>query len=192
MTGYRYAGAFPSHTHKRFARGPSRMQQTECTDTYSRRVIRREWWNTDDQLHRTTGPAVEAWTILPGGAHVLSGEAWYLNDILHSEGQPAYRQWHVVDNGTRVLKCERWRWHGKPHRLGGPSYRRWTMEPDGTRRLAWERWCVDGKLHRVDGPAYDRLGFYWHDKGVEGEDLPWVWREKTCRGCGVGGASWSL
>jgi len=55
--------------HKRFTRPAVKMQQTEFTDEYGRQVIGREWRNTDGQLHRTTGPAWEEWTVLPSGAH---------------------------------------------------------------------------------------------------------------------------
>ena len=152
------------------------MQQTECTDEHGRRVIRREWRNMEGQRHRTTGPAVEEWTVLPGGAHVLSRQVWYQNGGVYREGRPARRRWHVAEDGTRVLGREEWWRHEREHRVGGPAYRRWTVEPDGARTLAWESWRVNGKLHRVDGPAYPKNGFWWHGMEVRQEDLPWLRR----------------
>jgi len=143
---------------------------------YGRRMIRREWYNTEDQRHRTTGPAVENWTVLPGGARVLSYQGWFLNGKVHRVDRPAVCRWHVAGDGTRVLVWEVWLRHGGGHRGRGPSYRHWTVEPDGTRRLASESWCVNGKLHRVDGPAFDRREFWWHGNDVEREDLPWLRR----------------
>jgi len=60
--------------------------------------------------------------------------------------------------------------------MGGPSYRYWTVQPDGTRTLEGEDWQVNGKSHRADGPAHTGHGFYWHDKAVKSEDLPWLRR----------------
>jgi len=148
-------------------------------------------------MHRTTGPAVENWTVLPGGAHVLSFQAWYVNGKLHREGRPAILYWHVADDGTRVLGREAWRRRGQSHRGDGPSYCYWTMERDGTRRLAWETWRVNGERHRVDGPAYAGHGFSWHCKDVKGEDLPWLRRGRTfltlltAPPCGKGVPAWS-
>ena len=146
---------------------------------YGRVVIRRTWRNTEGQLHRTTGPAWENWTVLPSGGHVLSHQAWYVSGKAHRENRPARRRWHVAGDGARVLALEEWWRDGRPHRVGGPSYRRWTVTPDGTRTLTWERWGVNGKLHRVDGPVYEGRagpGFYWQHKRVKSEDLPWVRR----------------
>jgi len=148
------------------------MQQTECTDEHGRRVIQRQWRNTEIQLHRTTGPAVEEWTVLPGGGHMLSYQGWCVNGRWHREGRPAVRYWHVAEDGTRVLFREEWWRHGSEHRMERPSYRRWTVELDGIRRLAWESWRVNGKLHRVDGPAY-ASNLYWYNRRVKREDLPW-------------------
>jgi len=139
-------------------------------------LIRRTWHNADGELHRTTGPALEDWAVIPSGAHVLSYQAWWQNGNNHREGQPAGRRWHVANDGTRVLDVEMWCRHGQDHRVGGPAYRHWTVEPNGTRRLARERWHVNGKLHHVDGPALDGLGFYWQDREVRREDLPWLRR----------------
>ena len=134
----------------------------------------------DGQRHRTTGSALENWTVLPGGAHVLSYQGWYLNGSMHRVGRPARREWVVTGDGTRVLKCEVWARHDRGHRVGGPLWRRWTVEPDGTRRLAWELWRVNGVQHRVDGPAQTGPHeFWWQDKGVEGEDLPWLRRGRS-------------
>jgi len=152
------------------------MQQTEFTDEYGRRMIRRTWRNTRGQLHRTTGPAVEHWTVLPDGAHVLSFQGWYVNGVLHREGRHAYRSWDVARDGSRVLVCEEWARHGSGHRVGGPSYRRWTTGPDGTRTLRSEWYRVNGKSHRVDGPAFDRHVFWWQGRYVREEDLPWLRR----------------
>jgi len=149
-------------------------------DRRGRRVIHRTWRNTDGQLHRTTGPAVEHWTVLPGGAHVLSLQGWYVNGKLHREGRPAWRIWHVAGDGTRVLIHKEWWRHGRWHRVSGPAYRYLTVEPDGTRRLAREWWRVNGVQHRVDGPAQTGPdGFYWHGVEVRQEDLPWLRRGRT-------------
>jgi len=165
-------------TNKRVQTGTPRMQQSAWTDWDNRPVIRREWYNTEGQLHRTTGPAVEQWTILPGGAHVQSYQVWVLNGKQHREGRPAARQWYVDDNDSRNLEWEEWVRHGKNHRVGGPSYCHasychWTVGPDGT-RPTWETWHANDKLHRVDGPAYDTCRFYWYDRHVREEDLPWL------------------
>jgi len=131
----------------------------------------------DGELHRTTGPAVEEWTVLPGRAHVLSFQAWFLNGNWHREGRPARRAWHVANDGTLVLVCEEWKQHGRWHLMNGPSYRGWTTEPDGTRRLAREWWYVNGRLHRVDGPAQTGPDeYWWHGVEVRQEDLPWLRR----------------
>jgi len=155
------------------------MQQTEFTDQYGRLVIRRAWCTTEIQLHRTTGSAVEEWTGLPCGAHVLSYQSWYQNGKQHREGRPARRQWHVADDGARVLLLEEWGRHGRGYRAGGPSYRTWTVTPDGTRILHCVWWFVNGRLHRVDGPAEDGRRFWWQDKLVQREDLPWLRRGRS-------------
>jgi len=152
------------------------MHETKRKDNRGRVVIRRTWCNTDGELHRTTGPAREDWTILPGGAHVLSYQAWCQNGKDYREGRPAYRRWHVVDDGTRVLEIEAWRRDGMEHRLGGPAYRHWTVGPDGTRTLALEWWFANGRRHYVDGPAYYGRGFLWHGRSVEADDVPWLRR----------------
>jgi len=156
------------------------MQETEWgRDERGRQVIRRAWHDTHGQRHRTTGPAVEEWTVLPGGAHVLLDQAWYDSGKLHREGRPAVRRWHVENDGTRVLGREVWARHGRPHRVDGPSYRDRTIEPDGARTLRWERWRVNGVQHRVDGPALDGRSFFWHGKLVQREDLPWLRRGRS-------------
>jgi len=152
------------------------MQQTEFTDDYGSRVIRRAWRNTGGQLHRTTGPAVENWTVLPGGGHMLSRQGWYVNGSVHRVGRPAYRRWDVADDGTRVLVREAWYQYDQSHRSTGPAHRRWTVGQDGTRTLAWERWWANGNQHRVDGPALDGRWFAWHGSWMTQEDLPWVRR----------------
>jgi len=147
---------------------------------YTDELIRREWRNTEGELHRTIGSAVEEWTVLPGGGHVLSYQVWYVNGKRHRVGRPAYRSWHVANDGTRVLEWEEWWQHGMEHRVGGPSYHQWTAKPDGIQTVHWERWCVDGNLHRVDGLAFYGRWFYWHGKEVREEDLPWLRRGRTC------------
>jgi len=167
-----------STAHKRVvhAHGATKMQQTEFTDENGRRVIRRTWHNACGQLHRTTGSAVENWTVLPGGAHVLSYQGWYLNGVPHRVDRPAVCRWHVAGDGTRVLVGEEWVRHGEWHRVGGPSYRKWTVGPDGVRTLGGEGWWANGKLHGVDGPAFFGHEFYWHGVSVRQQDLPWVRR----------------
>jgi len=155
------------------------MQKMARADSHGRTVIRRVWRNTDGEWHCTTGPAVEEWTVLPGGAHVLSFQGWYLNGVLHREGRPAVRRWHVGEDGTRVVVWDEWKQHGRLHRVGGPSYRSWHVQPDGTRTLAWESWYVNDRRHRVDGSAFSRRRFWWQDKSVEGEDLPWLRRGRS-------------
>jgi len=171
---YRYPRAFPLSTNERGHAEPPKMQQSEYTITYGRPVIHRVWYNADGQRHRTTGPAVEVWTVLPGGAHVLWYQAWYVNGRIHREGRPAAREWQVANNGARALVWEEWARHG--HRVDGPSTRCWTVGPDGTRTLADEEWRVNDRRHRVDGPVLGRHCFYWHDKAVKSEDLPWLRR----------------
>jgi len=156
------------------------MQQTGFTVEYGRQVIRREWRNTYGQLHRTTGPAMECWTVLRSGAHVLSEERWNLNGRLHRESRPAFREWHITVDGTRAMVREEWIRHGSGHRVGGPSYRRWTVDDGGTRTLAGERWRVDDQLHRVDGPAAGPYDCFWYDVVVRQEDLPWFRRGRAC------------
>ena len=162
------------------------QQRTEFTGGYGRRVIRRAWHNACGQLHRTTGPAVEEWTALPGGGgYVLSYQAWYFNGRQHREGRPASRIWHVADDGTRVLECEGWWRHGMRHRVGGPSYRSWHVQPDGTRTLELVGWRVNGNLHRVDGPAYPGHRLNWHGSWMTQEDLPWLRRGRGCLAASV-------
>ena len=142
-------------------------------------MIRRAWRNTDGELHRTTGPAVEAWTVLPGGGHVLSRQVWAVNGKAHREGRPVGRRWHVADDGTRVMEDEEEWWRaGRRHRLEGPSHRHWIVRRDDT-TLQWEVWRVNGKLHRADGPALNGCWFYWHGRRVEAGDLPWLRRGQT-------------
>jgi len=152
------------------------MQQTEFTDMYGRRTLRREWHNACGELHSTTGPAVEEWTVLPSGAHVLSCQAWYQNGRAHREGRPAWRRRRVAEDGTRVLAVEVWWRAGMQHRVSGPSYRNWTVGPDGVRTPGGEWWWANGKRHRVDGPALDGREFCWHGMEVRQEDLPWLRR----------------
>jgi len=168
--------AFPITTNKQFSLSRARMQETAETDEYDRRVIHREWRNTDGELHRTTGPALEECTVLPDGARMLSFQAWYLNGSLHREGRPSFRQWAVAVDGIRTLVHEGWYQHGRRHRVGGPSYRCWTVQRDGIRTLSFVWWRVNGKLHRVAGPAYAGHEFYWQNRGVSREDLPWLRR----------------
>jgi len=117
---------------------------------------------------------VEHWTVLPGGAHVLSAEGWFQNDRAHREGRPAWRSWRIGAGGTSVLAHEEWWRRGILHRSTGPSYREWTVEPDGIRTLQCESWCVNGNLHRVDGPALGGREYYWLD--VRQEEFPWLRR----------------
>jgi len=164
------------HTTTTTPTNPLDMQETEEWDGNGRRGIHRTWRNTRGELHRTTGPAVEEWTVLPGGAHVLSYQVWHVNGKLHREGRPAVRWWDVANDGTRVLARQAWRRHEQWHRVGGPSYRNWTVGSDGTRTLRWEAWRVYGRRHRVDGPTQAGDEFDWHDRRVRQEDLPWLRR----------------
>jgi len=157
----------------------TKMQETKTRVGYGRWVITRIWHNRDGQLHRTTGPAWELWTVLPSGAHVPSYQCWWENGELHREGRPARRSWHVADDGTSVLQFEVWWRNGRWHRVGGPSVREWTVEPDGTRTLTLEAWCVNGKLYRVDGPAVEHPGLFLHDSRVKSEDMPWLRRGQS-------------
>ena len=145
---------------------------------YDRQVIRREWRNTEGKLHRTTGPAVEEWIVLPGGGggHVLSYLSWWHFGKPHREGRSARRMWHIANDGTRVLAWEEWWRHNTRHRVGGPSFRHWPAGPDDTRTLACEYWHVNGKWHRVDGPALNGRRVYCQNREVAREDLPWLRR----------------
>ena len=167
-------------------------ERREWDQNIGRWVVRRVWRNACGKLHRTTGPAEEDWTVLPGGGRVLSYQGWYVNGKAHREGRPAYRWWHVANDGTRALVSEGWWRAGMEHRVGGPAYRRWTAEPDGTRTLVCKWWWANGKLHRVDGPALHRVdgpalhrvdgpalhrrGFFWHSREAPQEHLPWLRR----------------
>ena len=153
-----------------------KMKETEGYDAQGRWVTRRAWCNTRGQRHRTTGPAVEHWTVLPGGAHVLSAEGWFQNDRAHREGRPAWRSWRIGAGGTSVLAHEEWWRRGILHRSTGPSYREWTVGQDGAQTLVWEVWRVQGKLHRVDGPALDGRWFAWHGRQVIQDTLRWLRR----------------
>jgi len=152
------------------------MQVTETTDWHNRRVMHRAWYNTRSQLHRTTGPALERWTVLPDGARALFYEGWYLNGQLHRVDRPAARHWHTAADGARVLVQKQWWRHGVSHRVAGPSNLAWTVGPDGLQTVPWEWWRVNGKLHRVDGPALDGSRSFWYDVEVRQEDLPWLRR----------------
>jgi hypothetical protein len=109
----------------------------------------RLWYNSEGDLHRADGPAVEyangarEW-LLDGWRHREDGPAmeeadgscfWYRNNQLHREDGPAM-EWA---NGTRM-----WYLNNQRHRADGPAIE-WE---DGTRE-----WWVNGLLHRDDGPA---------------------------------------
>lgn len=90
-------------------------------DTFERLQLRYEydpalgerWYNTDNQLHRTNGPAV----VTPDGDLL-----YYQNGCLHRENDlPAVER----DDGTR-----KWFYHGIPHRLTGPAI----IYPDGRKQ----------------------------------------------------------
>jgi len=177
MTGTGMRLFILSHCHKR---NREYMDVTIPRDRRGRRLIYREWHNTDGQLHRTTGPAVEEWTMLPDGAHVLSYQAWFVNGKQHNEGRPAVRSWRISEDGTRSLEEEWWFQYGKCHRAGAPARRTWTVPPDGIRTLAWETWRVNAVRHRLDGPAETGPDeFWWHDVEVGEEDLPWLRRGRS-------------
>ena len=84
--------------------------------------------NSDDQLHREDGPAVE---------RSDGTREWWLDGDLHREDGPAiefpdgFREWWI---------------DGQLHREDGPA----VEFPSGTRE-----WWIDGLLHREDGPAVE-------------------------------------
>jgi len=159
---------------------PPRMQETESQDVYGRVQVDRRWYNGHGNLHRTTGPAVEHWILLPSGARVLSGEAWFLNGTQHREGRPATRDWHVVDDGTRVLWREKWCRHGMDHRVGGPTFRDWIMEPDSTRTLSCMWWHRNGIRHGADGTVCYRRGLSLDRTDERPEHMQWLRRGWAC------------
>ena len=82
---------------------PIRMDILTRTDGRGRWVMTRTLHNAIGLWHRTTGSAVEEWTVRPDGAHVLSHQAWYVNGYSHREDRLAYRNWDVAGDGTRVF-----------------------------------------------------------------------------------------
>jgi hypothetical protein len=96
---------------------------TPRTDKYGNR----EWRNSEGDLHRADGPAIE---------HASGYRAWYLNDLLHCEDGPA----REYADGTRM-----WFLNGQLHRKDGPAI----VWDDGTRMwylnggpLTFEQWLV--------------------------------------------------
>jgi hypothetical protein len=98
---------------------------TPQTDKYGNR----EWRNSEGELHRTDGPAVE---------RADGSREWYLNGLLHREDGPA----RELANSRRA-----WYQNGQLHRTDGPAVE-WAS---GTRM-----WCRNGQQHREDGPAIER------------------------------------
>ena len=96
--------------------------------------------NSDDQLHREDGPAVER----SDGSRL-----WFLDGKLHREDGPAVER----PDGS----CE-WYLDGKLHREDGPA----VELPEGTRF-----WFLNGNLHREDGPAVERSNGtrFWYRNG---------------------------
>jgi hypothetical protein len=88
----------------------------------------RECHNSQGQLHRTDGPAIE-WAD--------GTREWWLNGQLHRTDGPAYEG----ANGSRV-----WWLNGQLHRTDGPAIEL----ADGSRV-----WWLNGQLHRTDGPAIE-------------------------------------
>jgi len=158
------------------AKTPTHMHTTEHVDAQGRCVKVWRWWNNAGYRHRTDGPAMLQWVVLPSGQTALQIVGWAQEGRAHRDGKPAERGWQVLPDGTRALVQEHWKRHGVYHRIGGPSYRRWTVGPDGTRTLELETWRVNGKLHRADGPAYLGRSFLWQGNVVQCEDLPWLRR----------------
>ena len=78
----------------------------------------RRYYNKDDQLHRTGGPAI----VYAGGT-----KYWMQNGILHRTDGPAIE----IANGHRE-----WWQNGRRHRTDGPAIE----YADGRRR-----WCVNDK-----------------------------------------------
>jgi len=160
-------------------------------------VIRGAWRAMDGHLHRTTGPAMEEWTVPPGGGG-LSAEGWvsartvevrYAIGALTErqpalEGRPGRRQWGVAVDGTRGL-VEKAGWH----RVGRPPCRGWTVTPGGAQTLAWALWHANGNLRCVVGPH----DFIWHDRQVRQKGMmPWFGRGRWLDQGGGGGRVGSL
>ena len=147
-------------------------------------VLKREWKNEKNQLHRIDGPAVEysygrrkEWYI-DGLRHRIGGPAleycngrkeWYERGLLHRTDGPA-----VVHADGK----EEWWLNGKRHRTDGPAIwkswnrREWYRDgelhrPDGPAVECGNRkeWWLNGKRHRTDGPAIEDM--------KEGNELKW-------------------
>jgi hypothetical protein len=86
------------------------------------------WRNSNGNLHRKDGPAVE-WSD--------GTKEWYVDGKLHREDGPAI-EW---SNGTKS-----WFVDGKRHREDGPAIEC----ANGPKH-----WYVNGKRHRKDGPAIE-------------------------------------
>src|ERR1035437_6371018 len=106
-----------------------RAQNSTSQRTSSLKVLpdgTKEWCNSEAELHREDGPAVE----YPDGR-----KEWFRRNQYYREDGPVVE----CENGDKV-----WRRNYQLHRDDGPAVER----GDGA-----EEWHRNGSLHRVDGPA---------------------------------------
>jgi hypothetical protein len=108
------------------------------------------YYDGDDLLHRTDGPARE----------FSNGECeWFVHGKRHREDGPAVT-WPIPrpnkEQEPAVCGYEAWYVNGVRHRADGPAQ----VYPNGDRV-----WYFQGELHREDGPAVeesDRRAWYTH------------------------------
>lgn len=98
------------------------------------------WCNSEDQIHREDGPAIE---------YTNGDKYWYINGDAHREDGPAIE---------REGACTAWLMNGLFHREDGPA----VEYGDGEKH-----WYINGRLHREDGPAseYAEGNKYWYING---------------------------
>lgn len=98
------------------------------------------FYDSDDQLHRADGPALE---------YEDGTKIWYHHGMIHREDGPAYT----------APGIEIWYNHGLIHRVDGPA----VIAPDHT------AWYYNGYLHRTGGPAYRSnyvVAWYFHGRPI--------------------------
>jgi len=136
------------HPH---AHPPRNMQEMEYTDENGRRVIRRTLRNGGGQVHHVTGPAVEEWTVLPGGMHVLSDQAWYV-----WWAGLAWRCDSVrVKNGSTGILLLPFPMPTKgSHGDAGNGIHRRVRPPGDPQRVAQHGWLVASETWACTGPSF--------------------------------------
>lgn len=117
------------------------------------RVLVKETWELDGQLHRTDGPAIIEYC--ENGQIWRTG--WFFDGMDHREDGPALNEYH--ENGKKLE--EWWCLDGSPHRTDGPAYNKY----DRAGKLIKEYWWIKGKAY-----ALERLQKIVGDKDINSVD----------------------